>query len=153
MAIVDAYFKYIITILCLYVVTYLGCGGMDWWMYLLTTYTRHSELQVITALSLISTLYKSPQLPLSLFPACSVFNSRSLATANNSGDSSASRAQVLLSQPPVQSSCQLSTDNCLGPRLATISHQPPSILFTGWLSTELSRSPTSYFTSLHSTEP
>jgi hypothetical protein len=32
--------------------------GMDWWMDLLTTCTHHSELQVITALSLISTLYK-----------------------------------------------------------------------------------------------
>jgi hypothetical protein len=30
-------------------------------MHLLTTYTHHSELQVITALSLISTLYKSSQ--------------------------------------------------------------------------------------------
>jgi hypothetical protein len=39
-----------------------GCDcrwGLDWWMDLLTTCTHHSELQVITALSLISTLYKS----------------------------------------------------------------------------------------------
>jgi hypothetical protein len=42
--------------------------------------------------------------------------------------------------------------NWLGRRLAAISHQPPSLLFTGWLSPELSHSPTSYFTSLHSTE-
>jgi hypothetical protein len=35
------------------------------------------------------------------FPACCVF-SRFLATASNSGDSSASRAQVLSSQTPVQ---------------------------------------------------
>jgi hypothetical protein len=41
--------------------------GMDWILDLLTTYTRHSELQVITALSRISTLYKSPQHPLILF--------------------------------------------------------------------------------------
>jgi hypothetical protein len=53
---------------------------------LMTTYTHHSELPVITALSLISTLYTSPQKPLSLFPACYVFISRSLATASNSGD-------------------------------------------------------------------
>jgi hypothetical protein len=43
---------------------------------------HHSELQVITALSLISTLYKSSQHMLSLFPACCAFNSRSLATAS-----------------------------------------------------------------------
>jgi hypothetical protein len=41
--------------------------GMDWWMDLLTTYTYHPELQVITALSLIFTLYKLPQHLLSLF--------------------------------------------------------------------------------------
>jgi hypothetical protein len=41
--------------------------GMDWWMNLLTTYTHDSELQAITALSVISTLYKSPQHPLNLF--------------------------------------------------------------------------------------
>jgi hypothetical protein len=42
-------------------VTFWVCGyrrGMDWWMDLLTTCTHHSELQVITAPSLISTLYK-----------------------------------------------------------------------------------------------
>jgi hypothetical protein len=33
--------------------------GMDWWMDLLNTCTHHLELQVITALSLISKLYKS----------------------------------------------------------------------------------------------
>jgi hypothetical protein len=46
---------------------------LDWWMDLLTTYTHHSELQLITAVSLISTHYKSPQHPLSLFPGCCVF--------------------------------------------------------------------------------
>jgi hypothetical protein len=43
----------------------------------------------ITASPLISTLYKSPQHPPSLFPACCVFITRSLAMASNSGDSSA----------------------------------------------------------------
>jgi hypothetical protein len=105
--------------------------GVDWWMVLLATYTHHSELQVITAVSLISTLYKSPQHPLSLFPACYVFISYFLATASNSGDSSASRAQVSSSQLPVQNSIL----NWLAPRLAAISHQSPSLLFTGWLST------------------
>jgi hypothetical protein len=44
---------------------------MDWWVDLLTTYTctRYSELQIITTLSLIYTIYKSPQHPLSLFTA------------------------------------------------------------------------------------
>jgi hypothetical protein len=82
--------------------------GSDWLTDLLTTYTHHLELQVIKALSLICTLYESPQHPLSLFAACRVFVSRSLTTASNSGDSSASRAQVLSSQPPVQT--RLSTD-------------------------------------------
>jgi hypothetical protein len=79
-------------------VTILGSDykrGMDWILDVLTTCTHHSELQVITALSLIFTLYKSPQHPLSPFPTCCVFNSRSLATASNSGDSSAFRAHVV----------------------------------------------------------
>jgi hypothetical protein len=66
--------------------------GMDWWKYLLTTYTHNSELQEITTLSLISTLYKSLHAKSS--PACSVFTSRSLATASNSGNSSTSCSQV-----------------------------------------------------------
>jgi hypothetical protein len=53
---------------------------------------------------LISTLYKSPQHQLSLFPACGVFVSRSLATAFNSRDSLSSRAHALLSEPPMQNS-------------------------------------------------
>jgi hypothetical protein len=48
-------------------------------------------------------------------PACSVFTSLSLATASNSGHSSASRAQVLFSHPPVQ----FSTNNWLNPLLLT----------------------------------
>jgi hypothetical protein len=39
--------------------------------------------------------------------ACCVFNSRSLATASNIGDSSASRAQIPSSQPPLQNSTEL----------------------------------------------
>jgi hypothetical protein len=41
--------------------------GLDWMLDLLTTYTNGSELQVITAPSLTSTLYKSPQNPLCIF--------------------------------------------------------------------------------------
>jgi hypothetical protein len=78
--------------------------GMDWWMDLLTIYTHRSELQLITALSLISTIYKSPQQQLSLFLACRVFSSRSLATASNSGNLQLNAAQVLSSQPPFQNS-------------------------------------------------
>jgi hypothetical protein len=77
--------------------------GMDLWMDFLITYMHHSELQVITAPLLTATIQRSPQHLLSLFAACCV-NSRSLTTASNSGDSSASRAQVLLTQPPVQNS-------------------------------------------------
>jgi hypothetical protein len=92
--------------------------------------------------------------PAKPFSACCVLTSRSLATACNSGDSSASRAQILVSQPPVQNSCQLcqfflallaELNWTVNPqltcchrfsiiRLAAISHQPPSLLFTGWLS-------------------
>jgi hypothetical protein len=68
---------------------------MDWIRDLLTTWVYHLELQVITALSLISRLYKSPQHPLNLSPACCIFNSLSLAAVSNSGDSSASQAHVV----------------------------------------------------------
>jgi hypothetical protein len=41
----------------------------------------------------------------------------------------------------------------LAPRLAVNSHQPPSLLFIGWLSAELPADlQFSYFTSLHSTD-
>jgi hypothetical protein len=73
------------------------------WIYWHTC-THHSELQVITTPPLISTLYKLPHHPLSPFPASCIFIGSSLATAFNSGDSSASRAQVLSSQPPMQNS-------------------------------------------------
>jgi hypothetical protein len=94
------------------IVTIFVCDygqGVDWWMDLITTYTHHSEVQLITAPLLISTIHKLPQHMLSIFPACCVLASRSLATAYSNGDSSTCRAQVLLSQPPVQNSCQLST--------------------------------------------
>jgi hypothetical protein len=90
-------------------------------MDLLTIYTHYSESKVITALSLISILYKLLHAKYS--PACSVFTSRSLATASNSGDSSAFRAQVLSSQLPVQN-C-LSTDSSLLQLLVITSlHRP-----------------------------
>jgi hypothetical protein len=95
--------------------------GLDWWIDLLTTYTYDSELQVITAPPLISTIRKSPQHPLSLFPARYIFISRSLATASYSGDSSASRAEVLTSQPSMQNWTIL---NWLCSMLITSRHGP-----------------------------
>jgi hypothetical protein len=40
--------------------------GLDWWLNLLTTYSRDTELQAGTALSLVYTLYKTLQHTLSL---------------------------------------------------------------------------------------
>jgi hypothetical protein len=57
-------------------------------MALLITYTHDSELQAITTPLLISTIHRSPQHPLSLFQP---------ATAPDSVDFSASRAQILSS--------------------------------------------------------
>jgi hypothetical protein len=45
-----------------------------------------------------TTFYKSPQHPLSPFPACCIFNSCSLTTTSNRGDSSASCAHVVTVQ-------------------------------------------------------
>jgi hypothetical protein len=87
-------------------------------MDLLTTCTHYSELQVITALSLISTLHRLQKHPLSLLQLA-VFTSCSLATASNSGDSSDSRAQVLCHSRPCRTlvNCQLN--------YSAISSQPP----------------------------
>jgi hypothetical protein len=67
---------------------------LGWRLDLLTTYTHNSGLQAITA--------PPPQHPLTLFPACYIFISRSLATAPNNADSSASQVHILASQTPVQ---------------------------------------------------
>jgi hypothetical protein len=75
---------------------------MDWILDLLTTYIHHSELQVITAPLLIYTIHRSPLHPLSHFPACCVFSSRSLATVSNSGDSSAFLAHVVTVHPETE---------------------------------------------------
>jgi hypothetical protein len=94
---------------------------MDWWRDLLTIYTHHSELQVITALSLISTLYKSPQHPLGPSPARCVFISQSLATASNSGDYSASRAKVILSQPAAHTELNSTVNLTIAPSILRLS--------------------------------
>jgi hypothetical protein len=69
-------------------------------MDLLTIYTHHLELQVITALSLISTVHISLHAKSS--SVYSVFNGRLLVTDVNNEDYSASRAQVLSFKIPVQ---------------------------------------------------
>jgi hypothetical protein len=81
---------------------------MDWILDLLTTWTHDWELHLTTVLSLISTIHKSPQHSLSLFKHAVSSPAIPLATACNSGDSSDSRAQALLSPQPVQNSCQFS---------------------------------------------
>jgi hypothetical protein len=86
--------------------------GMDKWMDLLTTYTHHPQLQLITALPLISKLYQSQHSNKSS-PPCNIINSRSLAMTSNGGGFSSSHAQVLLLQPPMQNSCQLNLQHHL----------------------------------------
>jgi hypothetical protein len=75
---------------------HLGCNytrGMDWMLDLLTTCIHYSELQVITALSLVSTFYKS--LHAKSFSVCNVSNNCCLAKTSNNGESSASRPHVV----------------------------------------------------------
>jgi hypothetical protein len=88
---------------------------MYWILDLLTTFIHHWELQAITAPLLISTIHKSKQQPLSLFPACCVFNSRSLATVSNSGDS--------ISFPLSRHDCPANI-----PQLKSLTHQPTTSL-------------------------
>jgi hypothetical protein len=84
-------------------------------MDLLTTFTYHSELQVITALSLISTFYRSLQYSISLLSYWCVLISPYLVTATNSGDSLASRSGSIFTFSFAEVSSQLTT-----PRLAAI---------------------------------
>jgi hypothetical protein len=70
-------------------------GGLEWWLDWLTTCTQRSEIQVITAPPLISTLYNSVHAKPS--PLYSVFTSRCLVTALNNRDSSPSVFMSLLS--------------------------------------------------------
>jgi hypothetical protein len=90
---------------------FTGCDcrlGMGWILDLLTRLGTTSNYSAIADLHTL----QFTTIPAKPFPARCVFNSRSLAMASNSGDSSASRAQVLLWQPPMQNSChfpQLST--------------------------------------------
>jgi hypothetical protein len=100
--------------------------GMDWWMDLLTPYTHHLEL-----LSPISTLYRSSQHPLSLFQTAMSSTAvpwqrlitveiLQLPALRSSCHSCPCRTLVncqlnysaISSQPPLQSSTELSTLNC-----------------------------------------
>jgi hypothetical protein len=60
-------------------------------------------LRTTSSYSAFANLHKSQitTAPAKPFPACGVFTSHSLATASNSGDSSASCPQIFSSQPPV----------------------------------------------------
>jgi hypothetical protein len=126
---------------------------MHWWMDLLTTYTDDSEVQVITALLLISTLsllslhesypgngfYTS--ITVTKTHVKSSFHNRTLANnyfIHSWTFNSHLNCIVISSQPPLHSSTELPTLNWtqLTTRLVVISHQPPSLLFTGWLSTD-----------------
>jgi hypothetical protein len=79
---------------------------MDWILDLLTTLGATSIYSATDDLHTLKTTTALAK-PFSAY----VLTSRSLATTSNSGDSPDSRAQVLLSQPPVQNSCQYSQLN------------------------------------------
>jgi hypothetical protein len=81
------------------------------WMDLLTTYTHHSELHVISALSPITTATAKP------FAAYCTFTSRSQATVSNSEDSSASELRPCHLRLP----CRVQLTSC-----------PTSLLYNSW---------------------
>lgn len=99
----------------------------------MTTYMHDSELQAVTLPPLVSTIHKSQQHPLSCFPACCIFTSPSLATASDSGDSSASRTQVLSSQPPVQNSTVLVITSQHGPHIKHCSSVVVLVCIATWM--------------------
>jgi hypothetical protein len=76
-------------------------------MNLLTSYTHtHTRLETTRNYSATAYLHNLQIItaPAKSFPACCVFTSHSQAMAFNSGDSSALRAQVVSSQPPIRKS-------------------------------------------------
>jgi hypothetical protein len=82
----------------------------------------YTRLETTSNYSATASLHNSQitTAPAKRFPVCCVFTSRSMATACNSGDSSASRAQVFSSQPPVQNWSKLKPR----PLLITSQHGP-----------------------------
>jgi hypothetical protein len=131
-----------------YIVTYLGvCDyrrSMDWILDLLTTCTHYSR--TTSNYSAIANLHslKITTAPAKPFPTYYVFNSHSLATASNSGDSLVSRTVITVwrisrnwtlvncqlnysaisFQPSLQNFSQLPTL-----QLNSLTHQPITSLF------------------------
>jgi hypothetical protein len=91
--------KEYISVTCMWYVTIDGVWTGEWiyWPLIHTTW-NYKQLQRHRYLH-NSQITTAPAKP---FLACCVFTRRSLATATNSGDSSASRAQVVPSPTPVQ---------------------------------------------------
>jgi hypothetical protein len=114
----------------------------EWIYWQLIHTTQNYTVEITDTHRLVSSVYSSLQQP---FPD----------NGFTSCDSSASRTYVLLSQSPVQNSCQLTTQLTRS-QAGGNSHQPPSFLFTGWPLTEnWTLSLTNqllHFTSLHSTK-
>jgi hypothetical protein len=130
---------------------------MDWWMDLLTH--LYTPLGTTSNYSAIANLHTLQITTAPVKPFSSLLYLQQLFPSNgfNSGHSSASRFHVVVrrisrnwtlvncqlnysaiySEPPLQRSTQLPTLNWLGPTLASIPHRPPSLLFTGWLSTDI----------------
>jgi hypothetical protein len=93
---------------------------------------------------------KITAVPYKQFPAC--LHLPFPSSGFNSADSSASRAQVMLSQPSARNSCQVTTNWVSGLQPFHTSLLVFSSQADFQLTTEPSHSPTSHFTSLHSTE-
>jgi hypothetical protein len=105
---------------------------MIWWMDLLTTCTHHPELQAITVLALISTLYRSPH---TKSRSDIVFTSRCLVTATKSGDPSVS---VLTSLPVWLTLHNWTVNLIIAPSI--LSHPCRTQLSTNWVSQSQSQS-------------
>jgi hypothetical protein len=101
--------------------------GLDWWLDLLTTYTHDSELRNYSAVANLSNLQITPANTKSS-PASSVFAGRFLVTDVNSLVSSASRAEVLPSQTPVQNCLLSQSQSCVTTdgQSASLRVKPPS---------------------------
>jgi hypothetical protein len=77
---------------------------MEFWLVI--EFTDHLYTRPVSSNNYSTTVnlhnFQITTAPAKPFPVCYVFTSRSLATASNSGDSSASREQVFSSETPVQ---------------------------------------------------
>jgi hypothetical protein len=83
---------------------WLQTGFIVEWLYWPFIHTTQNYNYSATANLHTLQITTAPAQP---FPACCVFNSHSLATASNSGDSSTSCGQVLSSQPSLKNSSGL----------------------------------------------